>query len=247
MVSPLIPFSPAGHVPWNARRLIPQSDAVFAQESRPLPSVLAIDDHPGVSRSVAEILSDLFDPVDTANTPTEALQMLRKRSYDLVISDLQMPYIDGLTLLERLRTLDIQTPVILLSAHITPDITLRAFQLGVIDLVPKPLTPSSVRLAVRDVLQRYAPGAGRKDPLIEIKQDLNHSRFDEARVLLELLLDREENADARILLAMTYEVLGFYEKAERHYKMALKDLDPDQLKAGSSLPREWLLGKTAEK
>ena len=65
--------------------------------------LLIVDDIEMIAASIGFVLSELELPMDIANNGQEALKMLRERPYSLVISDIAMPHMDGLTLTERLR------------------------------------------------------------------------------------------------------------------------------------------------
>jgi CheY-like chemotaxis protein len=203
-------------------------------------TVLIVDDERMAIRSLQAVLKDSYAAVDGVESSVEALEKLRQSRYDLLFVDLQMPYLDGLSFVEQLRNLEIFTPVILFSGYITPDIMLRAFQFGVIDLVAKPPTLNAIRHTVQDVLRRFSnPDGGGAVSLDEAKRLIHRRKFIEAKVLLENLAEDSQAEDARLLLAMTCEVLGAFDEAEVRYKKALRNV-VRELPGGEPEDRAWL-------
>ncbi len=84
---------------------------------------------------------------------TEALQVLASEEYDLLILDLRMPGVDGITVIEALRVSGNRVPVILCSAEFTPGTFLRAVRCDVVDFLLKPANPAQIRSAVEFVLE----------------------------------------------------------------------------------------------
>ena len=86
-----------------------------------------------------EIFNNYFNLVDTSNDGRQALELLRKNYYDLVILDITMPYIDGLELASIIKKINKGTKIIILSAHSDKDTLIRAIKIQVDDYLIKPL------------------------------------------------------------------------------------------------------------
>ena len=92
--------------------------------------------------------------VDVAESGTAGLAIARERPPDLVVLDIMMPGVNGLTVLQRLRAADAQLPVILLTAKDSPDDQVGGLDAGVDDVVVKPFTFEVLLARVRVLLRR---------------------------------------------------------------------------------------------
>src|SRR5262245_47454890 len=88
----------------------------------PRGSILVVDDEPGVREVVAEMLCDAGYVVETAGHARDAIALLEGREYDAVLSDVNMPDVDGLAFLRAVRERDLDVPVILMSG--APDLSM---------------------------------------------------------------------------------------------------------------------------
>jgi two-component system response regulator FlrC len=117
-------------------------------------SVLVVDDEPAMRLLVTSILRDEGHDVTAAANGEEALQLIERRHYHLIISDLKMPGMSGVDLLERVKQEDPETAVILLTAFGTVEGAVEAMRKGAAHYLLKPLAnPDELRLAVRRVLE----------------------------------------------------------------------------------------------
>lgn len=101
--------------------------------------ILVVDDVTTIAHSVGLILSELDIPIDVAHDGTEALEMLQNKPYSLVISDVAMPEMDGLTLTREIRRDDALSdlPVILLTSLGRPEERQAGFDAGANDYIVK--------------------------------------------------------------------------------------------------------------
>jgi YesN/AraC family two-component response regulator len=111
--------------------------------------ILLVDDEPEILEVIAEFLELKGHVVETASNGKSGLDMvLGHNDFDLVFSDIGMPEMDGLTLLEKIRSNAIDTPVILISGQGDVSNTIRALQLGALDFIVKPVYLKSVEEAL---------------------------------------------------------------------------------------------------
>ena len=110
--------------------------------------VLLVDDEADARELVSRILRDCNCAVQTAANATEALALARSAHYDLLLSDIGMPDVDGFELLSRIRALGParggSVPAVALTAFARPQDRLRALESGFLDHVPKPIEPSEL-------------------------------------------------------------------------------------------------------
>jgi two-component system response regulator FlrC len=132
--------------------------------------ILVVDDEEGIREFVAEALEGAGHDVVASASGDAALGELRRRSFDLMITDLKMPGMDGLTLLERAREAEPNLEVIVLTAHGSVDAAVKAMKLGAFDFVQKPISGlDELRLIAARALERRSllalrERAARSDP-----------------------------------------------------------------------------------
>src|SRR5512137_5686 len=116
--------------------------------------ILVVDDE----LSMREFLSILLDregyAVDQADCAESALQLLGTGGYELVISDVNMPGLTGLDLLERIKKLTPDTAVLLITAYSTAEQAVEAMKLGAYDYIAKPFKVEEIKVLVRKALEK---------------------------------------------------------------------------------------------
>ncbi len=161
-------------------------------------TILICDDDERLRRSIVRHLhlSD-FACIEVA-TGEEALNVLRENnSISLLILDVLMPGLSGLQVLERLRLDGCHLPVLLLTAHATVDVAVRATKLGCANVLQKPFTVSEITKYIHDAIALYAPATtavtvnrydqllGKSRPMQELFQNLKRLEgFDISTILL---------------------------------------------------------------
>ncbi|MBP1596478.1 MAG: sigma-54 dependent transcriptional regulator/response regulator, partial [Acidobacteria bacterium] len=115
--------------------------------------ILVVDDEAVVLESVRKALKGMDCLIDTAADAAEAQTLLRRTEYDLIITDLMMPHMDGLQLLERLRELQVPARIILLTGYPTLETAAQAKRRGAFDLVTKPFTSQELASVVAEALE----------------------------------------------------------------------------------------------
>jgi CheY-like chemotaxis protein len=126
--------------------------------------ILLVDDEEVIHASVRKSLKRGDWTIDGAMNAREALAMLRETPYDLVISDLMMPGMDGLELLDEIRASIGEVPVIMLTGYATIRTAVKAMEMGAFDYIAKPPTREElsgvVKRALRSRDTESAPVAG---------------------------------------------------------------------------------------
>ncbi|HET6203781.1 MAG TPA: sigma-54 dependent transcriptional regulator [Planctomycetota bacterium] len=117
------------------------------------PRVLLVDDDPFVTRSLAEILSREGFEVATASDGVEAAAAARERPFDVVIADVNLPRLDGLSLLREIRVGESAPAVVLVTGFGTVEAAVAAMREGAFDFLAKPLVDDVVLLAVRRAVE----------------------------------------------------------------------------------------------
>jgi len=118
------------------------------------PKILVIDDEAGVRDLVCDALSMSEFSSAQANDGLEALSLLRREKFDLLILDINMPKLDGLALLEKLRNEGASIPVLMLSARADKADINQGLRLGADDYLTKPFSIEELVLRVKAILRR---------------------------------------------------------------------------------------------
>jgi len=117
--------------------------------------ILVADDEPGIREFIADALGPEGHTVVQAANGEEAVTRLAEQAFDLVLTDLRMPRLDGLGLLRRVRAEQPETEVIVLTAHASVASAVEAMRLGAFDYLQKPLSgPDELRLLVGRAIER---------------------------------------------------------------------------------------------
>src|ERR1700754_2616340 len=111
--------------------------------------ILVADDEPGLREFVTDSLERDDHAVVAAKDGREAAKLLDERGFDLVITDLKMPGLDGMAILRKVRAEQPEVEVIMMTAHGTVDNAVEAMKLGAFEYLQKPLSgPDELRLLV---------------------------------------------------------------------------------------------------
>ncbi len=116
--------------------------------------ILVVDDESGVRELVGDVLELEGYNVTVAVDGLDALSHIRRQKFDLYVLDINMPKIDGLVLLEKVRAAGDQTPALLLSARREKDDIHQGFRIGADDYVTKPFSIEELALRVEAILRR---------------------------------------------------------------------------------------------
>lgn len=114
--------------------------------------VLVIDDEEIVRISCRRALSPEGYEVSQAQNGIEGLQMLEKERYDLVLTDLKMPDMDGIEVLRIIRKKWPEVQVIIITGYQTVDTAVKSIKLGAFDYIEKPFTPDALVSAVTNAM-----------------------------------------------------------------------------------------------
>ena len=118
------------------------------------PHILVVDDEPDIRDLVKEILEDEGFEVSTAQNGQEAREARRARRPDLILLDIWMPDIDGVSLLKEWSEGDhLPCPVVMISGHGTVETAVEATRLGAFDFIEKPLSLNKLLVTVNRALE----------------------------------------------------------------------------------------------
>ena len=123
--------------------------------------ILVVDDEEGARELFNTILTDEGYEVTLANDGQDALSCMRGNTYDLVVTDIKMPGMDGLQLLQEIRKAGSQADVIMVTAYGEVESYLKAMSLGAAEYINKPIRIKELKRIVHKVLaeRKARPGS----------------------------------------------------------------------------------------
>lgn len=188
--------------------------------------ILVVDDERDIREGVERILTRMGYRVFTAGRGEEALAVLEKETVALAILDLKMPGMDGMELHQRIRAIDDQIIVIIITGYATIETAIEAMKQGAYDFIPKPFEPEHLRIVVRRAHEK-----------LRLKQESERLQAERARTLLDL--DREKSRMRTIVEALPTAVVVTNTNGEvvlmnPAFQNSL-DLDPATLVPGQKL------------
>ncbi|NPA93835.1 MAG: sigma-54-dependent Fis family transcriptional regulator [Thermodesulfobacteria bacterium] len=114
--------------------------------------ILIVDDEDKIRHILSIMLKLKGHQVEEAESGRKALELLERSSFDVIITDLRMPEMDGFELLERVKQSDTPLPVIVITAYATIESAVEAMKKGAVDYITKPFEESQILLAVEKAI-----------------------------------------------------------------------------------------------
>ena len=123
--------------------------------------ILVVDDEEPVRDVVSKLVKHIGYPVLMAANGKQALDLMRKEPVTILITDIKMPVMDGLQLLQEIRKMGSKTDVIMVTAYGEVESYLKAMSLGAAEYINKPIRIKELKQIVHKVLteQRTRPGS----------------------------------------------------------------------------------------
>ena len=207
--------------------------------------ILVLDDEKMVLDSVSRILEDEGCLVKTCRKGQDALEILKEGGFDILITDLKMPGMDGLQSMEAMLEIDPDLSVIMFTAYSTVDSAVKAMKLGAVDYIRKPFTPDQLTGLVQKVMserktrleKRY-----REDTFAEIKSAISSTLI--LKEVLELIVQgvvkvMKVKGSTLSLLDKNREKLRIF----AYHGLSRNYVDKGPLEASKSLSDTTLSGK----
>jgi len=116
-------------------------------------NLLIIDDDANTLASLARAFRLAGHEATVCDNPVRALEMVRSEKFDLIFSDVVMPGMDGLSLLEQIKAAGVKTPVVMMSGQAHIEMAIKATRLGALDFLEKPLSTDKLLLTVQNALR----------------------------------------------------------------------------------------------
>jgi DNA-binding NtrC family response regulator len=162
--------------------------------------ILIVDDEQSIRYVLREILEDEKYQVEDAANGQEALDKLTAEAFDVVLSDIKMPKMDGMALLEKVMEEGIETQFIMISAHGTIDTALEATKKGAFDFIEKPPDLNRVLLAIRNALDKKSLVSETKVLRKKVSTKYNIIGNSESIELVKSTIAKVAPTDARVMI-----------------------------------------------
>ena len=117
--------------------------------------IMLIDNEEGLCRMMEAVLKDQGYEVRSFTRPVQAVAEFRAGDYDLIITDIKMPEMDGLEVLQHIRNRDPEVPVIMMTAYATVEMSIQALRRGAYDMLTKPFEPEELVYRIKNALQHH--------------------------------------------------------------------------------------------
>ena len=166
----------------------------------PMHNILIVDDESSIRESLQGVLEDEGYKASAVDSGEACLEMLRNKSFDVILLDIWLPGMDGLEALERIRENEDAPEVVVISGHATIETAVRATKLGAFDFLEKPLSVErtliliknaietrKLRLENRDLKKQMAPRSlivGESIPTKALRQQIQLMAPTNGRVLI---------------------------------------------------------------
>lgn len=159
--------------------------------------IMIIDNEEGLCRMMAAVLMDDGHAVRTFTDPLDAVEQFRPGVWDLVISDIKMPGIDGLEVLQRIKAKEADIPVIMITAFATVDMSIQALRKGAYDMLTKPFEPDELLFRVGNALKHNQLISENEKLRQELAGKFNFDKIIGTSTILQQLLDKVKKVAVR--------------------------------------------------
>lgn len=126
----------------------------YQEEEIKIPRVLLIEDDKDCRNMIECIIREMGYDVAVASNGLEGLQLFNQSYFEIVVSDINMPEIDGITLQEKLKEIDPQVVLILITGYPDIDIAVRTIKGGAYDFICKPFDPDTLKMSIRNAWEK---------------------------------------------------------------------------------------------
>lgn len=173
-----------------------------SQKGRIMAQILVVDDEKKMGILIEGSLKDAGYSVKTVTSGEEALKLLNRNTYDVLITDLKMEPVDGMAVLKRAKELNQSTEVIMMTAYATAQSAVEAMKAGATDYIIKPFALEELKLLVDKIVEKQKLLALN----VQLQEDLEKVGLDEfvgknqkIKLVFELV-EKVAKTDANVLL-----------------------------------------------
>ncbi len=164
--------------------------------------ILIIEDEAAIRRVLSKILSEESDTyvVEDAEDGLQGLEKIKNNDYDLVLCDIKMPKMDGVEVLEAVKKIKPEIPMVMISGHGDMETAIQTMRLGAFDYISKPPDLNRLLNTVRNALDRKQLVVENK--ILKKKVSKNYEMIGESEPInrIKLMIEKVAETDARVLI-----------------------------------------------
>ena len=164
--------------------------------------ILIIEDEASIRRVLTKILSEESETyiVDDAEDGMQGLEKIKNNDYDLVLCDIKMPKMDGVELLEAVKKIKPEIPMVMISGHGDMETAIQTMRLGAFDYISKPPDLNRLLNTVRNALDKKQLVVENK--ILKKKVSKNYEMIGESEAInhIKILVDKVAQTEARVLI-----------------------------------------------
>lgn len=162
--------------------------------------ILVIDDEKSIRNALTDILEFEKHQVDAVENGLAGLEKMQAETYDVIFSDIKMPQMDGLELLQRAVEMGVETPIVMISGHGNIETAVESIKKGAYDFIEKPIDLNRLLVVVRNALDKKTLVAETKKLKKKIGKQYEMIGESEPIKHLRATIERVAPTDARILI-----------------------------------------------
>lgn len=164
--------------------------------------ILIIEDEEAIRRVLAKILCEENESyeVDVAEDGVIGLGKIKENDYDLVLCDIKMPKMDGVELLEAVKKIDTEIPIVMISGHGDMETAINTMRLGAFDYISKPPDLNRLLNTVRNALDKKKLVVENKILKKKVSKKYDIIGDSEPINLVKIMIDKVAKTDARVLI-----------------------------------------------
>jgi EAL domain-containing protein (putative c-di-GMP-specific phosphodiesterase class I) len=217
-------------------------EVASGEEAESRGKLLVVDDEPAIVRAFERVLHKAGYQVDGTTSGKTAMELIRSRSYDAVLSDLSMPGMDGIELLRAVRQHDGDMPVVLITAGPSLDSAVEALECGAFRYMMKPVNPEMLRKVVAESVALRRVARLKHQAMLAMHQNAPMPRDEGADAELRLRFDAVLSK-----LWLAFQPIACWSKrAVIGYEALLRSSEPTMLQPGSILEAAERLNRLAD-
>ena len=166
-------------------------------------NILIIDDEQPIRTSLREILEYEGHSVDEAQDGVDGVIAARKKQYSVIFCDIKMPKMDGLDVLDMLKSKEVDTPVIMISGHGTVETAVQALKKGAFDFIQKPLDLNRILITLKHATEKEELIQETKRLHRKVHNSKSHTIIGESKAIKEIIqmINTVSVTDARVLIS----------------------------------------------
>nr|MBC8484492.1 sigma-54-dependent Fis family transcriptional regulator [Bacteroidota bacterium] len=162
-------------------------------------NILIIDDERSIRNTLRDILEYEKFKVDEAENGMDAIELIKNKTYDVILCDIKMPEMDGIEVLDKALLLT-DSPIIMISGHGTIETAVEAIKKGAYDYIAKPLDLNRLLITIRNALDKSTLITETKKLKQQVSQTWEMVGESEALTKIKDIIERVAPTDARVLI-----------------------------------------------